>query len=125
MGESFPLPSIFLRKVKTMDRSQCQDCGKIFADDQLETITHGIWERVAPGEPMPSGECPECGALCQPYEADTPQLLEVLKTLTAIADKYSVTPDNAPNYKALHDQFCEDIELAQAAIARAEKEVWK
>jgi len=27
---------------------------------------HDIWERVEPGEVMPSGECPDCGALCYP-----------------------------------------------------------
>ena len=48
------------------ENSICQDCGKTWTDEQLNEITHGIWERVAPGEPMPSGECPECGALCQP-----------------------------------------------------------
>lgn len=25
-------------------------------------------ERVTPGEPMPTGECPECGCLCHPYD---------------------------------------------------------
>lgn len=47
----------------------CADCAKLWHTDQLEEITHGIWERCQPGEIMPSGECPECGALCHPTDA--------------------------------------------------------
>lgn len=46
-------------------RSRCQNCGKEWNDTDLDDPAH-IWERVAPGEPFPSGECPDCGALCQP-----------------------------------------------------------
>jgi hypothetical protein len=42
----------------------CQDCGWKGKQEQTEPIAH-IFERVAPGEPMPAGQCPECGALCQ------------------------------------------------------------
>lgn len=45
-------------------RSECQNCGKIWTDDELNPI-EDLSMRVSPGEPMPSGECPECGALCQ------------------------------------------------------------
>lgn len=47
------------------DKSKCGNCGKVWDDSQLAEIRH-LWERVSPGEPFPSGECPECGALCQP-----------------------------------------------------------
>lgn len=43
--------------------SECQNCGKHWRDEQLKAIEH-LSERVAPGEAMPSGECPECGAVC-------------------------------------------------------------
>ena len=51
-----------------MDRSKCQNCGRIWKDSELHDIDR-LHERVSPGEPMPSGECPvpDCGALCQPY----------------------------------------------------------
>lgn len=42
----------------------CQNCGAERREDQLLPIKD-VFERVAAGEPMPSGECPECGALCQ------------------------------------------------------------
>jgi len=42
----------------------CQNCGWETEDpSQLHEI-EDLLERVAPGEPMPHGQCPECGALC-------------------------------------------------------------
>lgn len=41
---------------------QCQNCdwrGPVHKADRV----HDIWSRVAPGEIMPAGDCPECGAL--------------------------------------------------------------
>jgi hypothetical protein len=52
----------------TLKTNICQNCRKPFADHDLDEITHGIWERVSPGEIMPSGECPNCGALCHPIK---------------------------------------------------------
>ena len=41
----------------------CQNCTYSTQDrDQLLPI-RDIHQRVEPGEPMPAGECPECGAL--------------------------------------------------------------
>lgn len=42
---------------------ECQDCGKAWTYDQLGDI-HDLEARLEPGDPMPAGECPECGALC-------------------------------------------------------------
>lgn len=47
------------------DRSACQACGKEWADEDLNE-PRALSVRVEPGEPMPSGECPHCGSLCQP-----------------------------------------------------------
>ena len=41
----------------------CQNCDGIFKARELKEITD-IFERVDPGEVMPAGECPNCGALC-------------------------------------------------------------
>jgi hypothetical protein len=46
------------------DFSVCQDCTWVGPDRLLREI-RDLHERVAPGEPMPSGECPVCHALCQ------------------------------------------------------------
>lgn len=47
--------------------SECQHCGLRWAEDELRVVRH-LTMRVLPGEPMPSGECPECGAVCHPVE---------------------------------------------------------
>ena len=47
--------------------SACDDCGTIFPQSKLKPV-EDIGQRVAPGEPMPSGECPECGAVCHPVD---------------------------------------------------------
>ena len=48
---------------------ECQNCAKQWTEGQLKPIQH-LTQRVEVGEPMPAGECPECGALC--HEADDP-----------------------------------------------------
>lgn len=47
------------------DRCFCQDCLWEGEEADCDPIDD-IFERVSPGEPMPSGQCPLCGALCQP-----------------------------------------------------------
>ena len=63
------------------DLSICQNCRKTWTEDKLEEITHGLWERVSPGELMPSGECPKCGALCHPLETAATPYENVIKKL--------------------------------------------
>jgi rubredoxin len=45
-----------------MKEAQCGDCGLTFNEDDLNDIRQ-LWERVLPGDIMPAGECPVCGAL--------------------------------------------------------------
>jgi hypothetical protein len=72
-----------------LDNTDCDDCGeeRDLVDVSLDTIICACpncdWrglesflkpikdadQRVAPGEPMPNGECPHCGALCHEEEA--------------------------------------------------------
>lgn len=48
-----------------MKEFQCQNCSEQYHLDDLNPI-QDIFERVAPGEIMPGGECPDpdCGAVC-------------------------------------------------------------
>ena len=59
---------------------QCQDCCGLWDEDDLKLDIPHLYERVAPGEPMPAGECPECGALChkdeEKYAAACPKCQE-------------------------------------------------
>ena len=53
-------------------RLECESCGWEGADGEqkpLEEVRH-LWERVAPGELMPHGECPKCGCLVHEREVD-------------------------------------------------------
>src|SRR3990167_1944713 len=52
-------------------KTECQNCGKNRDADELHPI-RDIHERVTAGEPMPAGECPDCGALCHPVEERSP-----------------------------------------------------
>ena len=47
-------------------KSQCQNCDTVWPDAVLINPIPDLSQRVAPGEPMPSGECPSCGAVCHP-----------------------------------------------------------
>jgi DNA-directed RNA polymerase subunit RPC12/RpoP len=48
---------------------ECQDCGRTLDQDELAPVpVEGLLERVSPGEHRPAGECPDCGALCQPRQ---------------------------------------------------------
>ena len=49
---------------------RCENCGNLYLFSELTNPIHDLHERVAPGEPMPSGECPaaECRAVCHPAE---------------------------------------------------------
>ena len=48
-------------------RYECQDCGRMHAEEEMLPLKR-VFERVAPGEPMPAGECCECGAVCHEVE---------------------------------------------------------
>jgi len=43
--------------------SECDACGEIWANDELDAV-NDYGQRVDPDGPAPSGQCPECGALC-------------------------------------------------------------
>lgn len=47
----------------------CQNCDWRGPEEALVAEIHDLEQRVGVGEPMPAGECPECGALCHEDEA--------------------------------------------------------
>jgi len=55
---------------------KCQNCGSLFEESSLKPIEH-LFERVAPGEVMPNGECPKCGAVCHQIKSTEKQFLLV------------------------------------------------
>lgn len=53
--------------VKNNDLHRCDNCGKVHCQPDLRMV-EDYSLRVEPGNPAPSGECPDCGALCYPLE---------------------------------------------------------
>jgi hypothetical protein len=53
------------RTSTTTTKARCQNCDQEWDLDDLDAISH-LFERVAPGEIMPAGQCPDpdCGAVC-------------------------------------------------------------
>jgi hypothetical protein len=45
------------------ESATCDGCNATWDVDDLPAVTD-LAQRVAPGEPMPAGECPACGAVC-------------------------------------------------------------
>jgi hypothetical protein len=83
----------------------CQNCRKEWREDQLEEITHGIWERVSPGELMPSGQCPDCGSLCTPIQKPIPVIVR-LTVIGGVAEAYKVPKGIRVE---VHDYDCDAI----------------
>ena len=53
--------------IETYAKHECDNCDKLWAEDDLKEV-EDLSMRVDPGGIMPSGECPDCGALCYPAE---------------------------------------------------------
>lgn len=57
-------------------RIVCGNCQKVMQSEaELAHVFPDIpdlLERISPGEPVPIGECPDCGALVHAEEEDTP-----------------------------------------------------
>lgn len=49
-------------------KTQCANCQAYYHADELVYPIPDLHERVDPGEPVPEGECPVCGALCHAVE---------------------------------------------------------
>ena len=45
------------------DLAECDNCDWKGRSEECEDI-RDFWSRVEPGDIMPAGDCPECGAFC-------------------------------------------------------------
>ena len=52
---------------ETTDQYACANCGAVWTTAQLAPY-HDFWSRVQPGEIIPQGDCPACGAFCYPLD---------------------------------------------------------
>ena len=65
---------------------RCDNCGEIWKADELGKIEN-LDNRVDPGSIVPSGECPECGALCYPVGTDSSEALNACKEIMKHVDR--------------------------------------
>jgi hypothetical protein len=65
-------------------RHQCGDCGKVWKLEDLNEASD-LLERLEPGDIFPSGECPQCGALCVPI----PSIEEMRRRIVAEDGPYA------------------------------------
>jgi predicted RNA-binding Zn-ribbon protein involved in translation (DUF1610 family) len=65
----------------------CQNCDWTGSYEELGDIVD-YDERVAPGEEEPTGECPECGALCHELEQEEQTFTFNLSTWTTTASNF-------------------------------------
>lgn len=69
VGDFFGLPRLGASDVETAlaplaaDEVKCDDCGNYWQTSELHEV-EDLAERVSAGEPVPAGQCPNCGALC-------------------------------------------------------------
>ena len=47
------------------DLTECQNCGTVRPERELDDIEN-LLARLAAGDIVPVGQCPDCGAVCQP-----------------------------------------------------------
>jgi Zn finger protein HypA/HybF involved in hydrogenase expression len=65
--------------IELMDwNCECANCGKRFRQEDLAPIDD-IFQRVSPGEIMPAGQCPNCGALASLIEFERVTLKSIKK----------------------------------------------
>lgn len=71
----------------------CNNCGKKW-DKENVVYAFDLQQRVDPGGIMPSGECPDCGALCYPENQGNKFLLQRdLKNISRSNKKIYITMD--------------------------------
>lgn len=108
-----------------MANCACDNCDWIGDEDDVNAPSD-LWERLSPGSVVPSGECPECGALCYPLslrdskisiEVTTSELSTVVNALKAHADAQEhervFVYNDAELEKSLTDSAAQMLALAE------------
>jgi hypothetical protein len=69
----------------TEGNHECDNCGLVIPADKLLGIAD-LSQRVEAGNPIPSGECPHCGALCYPVGDHSPAKMR--RDMKRLKDSY-------------------------------------
>ncbi len=89
----------------------CANCTWAGTEDQCPELADAS-ERVAPGEIMPAGECPECGAVAHFTDIEAPKQPSpaLLEAIADLEKHVGNCPDNEPD----PDDY-DDMESASSA----------
>ena len=117
-------------------KCKCANCDWTGTQSQTELIAD-FWSRVEPGETIPHGDCPECGAFCyavndEPAPAQLPApspdamaLIAVLARMSTPFDKLPPDASESDRDDAIDDytgdQEAEDAAALWRLIADARK----
>lgn len=88
---------------------RCQNCDWTGDEGQLGELID-VFERVHPGDTMPDGECPKCGAVCFGDETPEERIRAAAPELLAALEAIVLSP---------HAVETKTYRQARAAIARA------
>ena len=105
---------------------QCDNCGKIYREEELAEI-HDFWGRVSPGETMPSGECPQCHALCYPEREEPDRSDRTRIVILLDGGRIDQVFSDAPLDFAVLDpdtEGCDEDEIKTVTIYQEPEEVW-
>lgn len=91
---------------------ECANCGLRTKADDLDP-THDIWSRIQPGEILPHGDCPECGAFCYPVTEPEKRLTihDAMERLLKCAElnQDSLEPETVAAIKAGYGALAEGL----------------
>lgn len=104
---------------------ECANCDWTGAYSETDEIDN-LWERCEPGEPIPHGQCPECGALCyEPDNAAPTPPAQLPENKAAIWILNSAIPDgNTVRPISCLEVFTNEAE-ARAAYDKTMREEWE
>lgn len=112
-----------------MDTLYCDNCGGEFPAEKCKTLSEikHLWDRLTPGDPTPSGECPECNCFVYgtPYwkSASQPKMVAALLAAAealdaAASDLGEIQLDEAE--RAKQAEFLADRAMEAREAARTE-----
>lgn len=90
---------------------ECANCGLRSAASDLSPV-HDFWSRTQPGEVIPHGDCPECGAFCYPAKEPEKRL-----TIHEAMDRLLKCPDL--NHDSLEPESVAAIEAGFKALSES------